>query len=121
MIFIKSTSKPVAPGIYAVDVAAKPPGKTFDVFLAVDDDNPPKEVIAAIEGLGFKTAHRSPYKHVDGKNILDLHFRKSGSDIFEGWTDAEREANLSDIGKIFSALSVTITPRVMKMTEAFGI
>jgi hypothetical protein len=120
MIYIKSTSKPVAPGIYAVDIAAKPPGKTFEVFLAVDGDNPPKEVIAAIEGSGFKTLHSVPYKHVDGKHILDLEFRKSGTDIFEGWTDAERDVNLKAVQKIFADLHVDVTPRVMKMAEAFG-
>lgn len=121
MIYIKSTAHPVAAGLYAVDVAAKPPGITFDVFLAVDADNPPTALIGAIEGLGFKTLHSAPYKHADGKNILDLQFRKKGSGIFEGWTDAERAANLQGIEKIFADLQVEYTPRVMKMTEAFGM
>ena len=49
MLFLKSTSVSVAPGIFAVDVAAKPPGKTFGVFVAVAADNPPQDLLAAIE------------------------------------------------------------------------
>jgi hypothetical protein len=32
-LFLESTLVSVAPGIFAVDVAAKPPGKTFGVLV----------------------------------------------------------------------------------------
>ena len=48
MLFLKSTSVTKAPGIYEVDVAAKPPGKTFGIFMATDPDNPPNAVLAAL-------------------------------------------------------------------------
>ena len=54
MLFLKSTNATKAPGIYEVDVAAKPPGKTFGVFLATDPDNPPHTVLAGLAELGFQ-------------------------------------------------------------------
>ena len=45
MLFLKSTSVTKAPGIYDVDIAAKPPGKTFGVFIATDPDHPPTAVL----------------------------------------------------------------------------
>lgn len=120
MLFLKSTSVTLAPGIYAVDVAAKPPGKTYGVFIAVDAENPPQELMAAIEALGFKKTVASPYIHSDGSKVLDLHYQKSGTDIFQGWKDSERTENLQAIEKIFSALDIAIKPRVMTLAEAFA-
>ena len=54
MLFLKTTSVTKAPGIYEVDIAAKPPGKTFGIFMATDPDNPPASVLAALETLGFQ-------------------------------------------------------------------
>ena len=54
MLFLKSTTVTKAPGIYDVDIAAKPPGKTFGVFMATDPDNPPAEVLAALASMGGK-------------------------------------------------------------------
>jgi hypothetical protein len=119
MLFLKNTVASVAPGVYMVDVAAKPPGKTFGVYVAVDADNPPQQLISALEGLGFKRTLSSPYTHNDGKKVLDLHFHKAGTDIFEGWTVAERDANLQALQATFSSVSVTVEPRVMSLAEAF--
>lgn len=119
MLFIKSTSKTIAPSIYGVDVAAKPPGKTFDLFLAVDADNLPTQFLAAIEGLGFIKAQGSTYTHNDGKKVMDLHYKKVGTDIFQGWKDAERESNLKAIESIFSTYGIEMKPRVMSLAEAF--
>lgn len=119
MLFIKSTTKTIAPSIYAVDVAAKPPGKTYEIFLAVDADNEPAQFLQAIEALGFVRALASTYTHSDGKKVLDLHYRKSGTDIFDGWKDSERELNLKGIEEIFTSHGLEMKPRVMSLAEAF--
>ena len=120
MLFLKSTSLSVAPGIFAVDVAAKPPGKTFGVFIAVAADNPPQDLIAAIEGLGFKKTVVKPYTHNDGMKVIDFHFQKSGTDIFQGWKDSERVENLQALQLLFTPLKIELKPRVMTPTEAFS-
>lgn len=119
MLFLKSTSSPVAPGVYAVDVAAKPPGKTYMIYIAVDEVNLPTSFIEAIEGIGFKQVLNKPYTHHDGKKIVDMHFQKTGTDIFDGWTDAERMANLEAMEKMFAGFNVQFKPRVMSLAEAF--
>lgn len=119
MLFLKSTSAPVAPGVYAVDIAAKPPGKTYMIYIAVDGTNPPTSFVEAIEGIGFKQVLSKPYTHHDGKKIIDLHFQKPGTDIFEGWTNDEKTANLDAMEKMFGGFGVVIHPRVMTLAEAF--
>lgn len=120
MLFLKSTAVSKAPGIYDVDVAAKPPGKTFGVFMATDPDNPPAAVLAALEQLGFKNTHRQAYTHKDKGKVLDLHFQKDGTDLFNGWKAEENTANLAAIDAIFSAVGITVTPRVMSLAEAYA-
>jgi len=120
MLFLKSTSAPIAPGVYVVDIAAKPPGKTFMIYAAVDADELPTTFLEAIEGMGFKQVVSSPYKHHDGRQIIDLHFQKAGTDIFEGWTNVEREMNLSNIEQMLAGFNIKVTPRVMSLAEAFG-
>lgn len=120
MLFLKSTVAPLAPGLYLVDVAAKPPGRTFGVYLAIDADHPPQDLLNAIEAMGFKKMVASPYTHQDGKKVIDLHYAKIGTDIFDGWTLAEKEANLKAIEELFGKLNVTIHPRVMTLAEAFA-
>lgn len=119
MLFLKSTAAMAAPGVYMVDVAAKPPGRTFNVMLAVDAGAPPETLLGTIEALGFKRAEASTYTHRDGKKVLDLHYRKAGTDIFEGWTAAERDANLQALEAAFAASGIQFTPRVMSLAEAF--
>jgi hypothetical protein len=119
MLFLKTTLVTAGPGVYMVDIAAKPPGKTFGVYMAVDADNPPQELISAIEALGFKRKLASPYTHNDGTKVLDLHYHKTGTDIFEGWTLPERDANLQALETLFAAVKITIQPRVMTLAEAF--
>lgn len=119
MLFLKSTSSPVAPGIFAVDVAAKPPGKTFMIYAAVDAADPPQGFIAAVEGMGFRQVFTKPYTHHDGRKVVDLHFQKPGTDIFEGWTAAEKEANLQQMDDIFARHGIKAEPRVMSLAEAF--
>ncbi len=119
MLFIKTTRTTIAPHVYAVDVAAKPPGKTFDVFLAVDGDQQPDEFLAAIESLGFTKAKAAPYTHNEGKKVMDLHYRKAGTDIFQGWKDCERDSNLKDLEQVFAGIGIQLTPRVMSLAEAF--
>jgi len=120
MLFLKSTIAPLAPGLYLVDIAAKPPGRTFGVFLAVDAENPPQDVLNAIEAMGFRRTHASPYTHQDGKKVLDLHYHKSGTDIFDGWTLAEKEANLKALEDVFAPLNIRLHPRTMSLAEAFA-
>lgn len=120
MLFLKSTSAPIAPGVYAVDVAAKPPGKTYMIYMAVDGDSPPAAFIQAVEGMGFKQVHSLSYAHHTGKKIVDLHFQKAGTDIFEGWTNIECETNLQSIAAAMAGFNIKINPRVMSLAEAFG-
>ena len=88
-------------------------------YAAVDAANPPAPFIQAIEGLGFTQMHAKSYMHGDGIKILDLHFSKAGTDLFEGWTDAERVANLQAIGDVLKEFSISVEPRVMSLAEAF--
>ncbi len=119
MLFLKKTTAPVAPGVYAVDVAAKPPGNTFMIYAAIDAASQPTAFIEAVEGMGFKQVLSKSYKHHNGKEIVDLHFQKAGSDIFEGWTAAEKASNLEAMEKVFAGFNIQVTPRVMSLAEAF--
>lgn len=119
MLFLKTTSAMKAPGIYDVDVAAKPPGKTFGVFFATDQDNPPVEIFTALENLGFKNTHISRYTHKEGKKIVDFHYHKPGTDIFEGWKNDECETNLRAIADLLGSIGIKVAPRVMSLAEAY--
>jgi hypothetical protein len=120
MLFLKSTNVTKAPGIYEVDIAAKPPGKTFGVFIATDPDNPPQAVLAALAELGFENTYEKGYTHKDRGRVLDLHFEKKGSDLFNGWKGEEASANLAAIDSLFGTHGIKVTPRVMSLAEAYA-
>lgn len=120
MLFLKTTSVTKAPGIYEVDVAAKPPGKTFGIFMATDPDNPPQAVLAALAGLGFENTVRQGYTHKDKGKVLDLHFQKNGTDLFNGWKTEECAANLAAIDSLFADIGIKVAPRVMSLAEAYA-
>jgi hypothetical protein len=120
MLFLKSTSVSKAPGIYEVDVAAKPPGKTFGVYIATNPDQAPAAIFAALTALGFEQVHQKGYKHRDGGKVLDVHYEKKGTDLFDGWTTAESALNVAAIIDLFSQHGVTVTPRVMSLSEAYA-
>jgi hypothetical protein len=120
MLFLKSTSVTKAPGIYEVDIAAKPPGKTFGVFLATDPDNPPNAVLAALEELGFQSTYQQSYVHKDKGKVLDLHFQKDGTDLFKGWKSEECASNLAALDALFGNVGIKVTPRVMSLAEAYA-
>jgi hypothetical protein len=120
MLFLKSTSVTKAPGIYEVDIAAKPPGKTYGVYLATDPDNPPADVLSALAAAGFQNTHSSGYTHKDRGKVLDIHFQKDGTDLFKGWKPEEAEVNMAQINEIFSQVGVAVTPRVMSLAEAYA-
>jgi hypothetical protein len=120
MLFLKSTSVTKAPGIYEVDVAAKPPGKTFGIFMATDPDNPPSTVFAELESLGFFNSYKQAYTHKDKGKVLDVHYQKNGTDLFNGWKTEECEANLAAINGLFEKYGITVTPRVMSLAEAYA-
>ena len=120
MLFLKSTSVTKAPGIYEVDVAAKPPGKTFGVFLATDPDNPPQTILSGLAELGFKNVHQQSYVHKDKGRVLDLHFQKDGTDLFNGWKAEECKANMAAIETLFGNAGLAVTPRVMSLAEAYA-
>ena len=120
MLFLKSTAATKAPGIYEVDVAAKPPGKTFGVYLAIDPDNPPQAVLDQLEAQGFFLSFHKVYTHKDKRKVRDLHYQKKGSDKFDGWKDNEREENMKQIEALFSSIGITIAPRVMSLAEAYA-
>ncbi len=120
MLFLKSTSVTKAPGIYEVDIAAKPPGKTFGIFIATDPDNPPAAVLAALAEMGFSNTYKQSYTHKDKGKVLDLHFQKKGSDLFDGWKSDEQVANLAAIEALFAGIGIKIAPRVMTLAEAYA-
>ncbi len=120
MLYLKSTSVVKAPGIYEVDIAAKPPGKTFGIFLATDPGNPPTAVLTGLAELGFQMTRSQPYTHKDKGKVLDLHFQKDGTDLFKGWKTEECEANLAAIDALFATIGIKITPRVMSLAEAYA-
>ena len=120
MLFLKSTSVTKAPGIYDVDIAAKPPGKTFGVFIATDPDHPPTAVLEKLAELGFKNTYSGGYTHKDRGKVLDLHFQKDGTDIFKGWKTEECTQNVAAITALFEEHGITISPRVMSMAEAYA-
>jgi hypothetical protein len=119
MLFLKSTSAPKAPGLYDLDIAAKPPGKTFAVYLATDPDQPPSALLSGLQNLGFVLANEQAYTHRAGGKVLDLQFEKAGTDLFKGWTTDESAANLAALTQLFASAGVTIAPRVMTMAEAY--
>lgn len=120
MLFLKTTSVTKAPGIYEVDIAAKPPGKTFGIFMATDPDNQPSAVLAALAELGFHNTKKQAYTHKDKGKVLDLHFQKNGTDLFNGWKTEECTANLAAIEAIFAQVGIKIAPRVMSLAEAYA-
>jgi hypothetical protein len=120
MLFLKTTTVTKAPGIYEVDVAAKPPGKTFGIFMATDPDHPPQEVLAQLKTMGFENTHSSGYTHKDRGKVLDLHFQKDGTDLFKGWKSEECSSNLAAIESLFIGIGITVTPRVMSLAEAYA-
>lgn len=120
MLYLKSTAVQAAPGVFAVEVAAKPPGTTYVIYAAVDAAEPPTEFVEAVEQLGFQQVQAKTYVHHDGRKIADLHFHKPGSAVFEGWTNEERESNLAQIAAVLARFQITATPRVMTLAEAFG-
>jgi hypothetical protein len=120
MLFLKSTTVTKAPGIYEVDIAAKPPGKTFGIFIATDPDNPPTEVLAKLAAMGFQNTYRQNYTHKDKGKVLDLHFQKAGTDLFQGWKTEENEANMAAIKELFAGIGIEVAPRVMSLAEAYA-
>jgi len=120
MLFLKSTSVTMAPGIYEVDIAAKPPGKTFGIFMATDPNNLPAAVLAKLTELGFYNTKKQAYTHKDKGKVLDLHFQKNGTDLFNGWKTEECTANLAEIEALFATIGIKIAPRVMTLAEAYA-
>ncbi len=120
MLFLKSTATTKAPGIYELDVAAKPPGKTFGIFMATDPVNPPTDVLTRLAELGFQNTYRQAYTHKDKGKVLDMHFQKNGTDLFNGWKTEESVANMAAIEALFAGIGLTIAPRVMSLAEAYA-
>jgi hypothetical protein len=120
MLFLKSTAVTKAPGIYELDIAAKPPGKTFGIFMATDPDNPPTEVLTELAKLGFQNTYRQSYTHKDKGKVLDMHFQKNGTDLFNGWKTEECAVNMAAIEELFKGIGLTIAPRVMTLAEAYA-
>jgi pyruvate dehydrogenase complex dehydrogenase (E1) component len=103
-----------------VDVAAKPPGKTFGIFMATDPDNPPSTVLAELTKLGFYNTYQQAYTHKDKGKVLDIHFQKNGTDLFNGWKTEECAANLAAIDALFGSHGIKVAPRVMSLAEAYA-
>ena len=120
MLFLKSTSVTKAPGIYEVDIAAKPPGKTFGVFMATDPAHPPAAIIDGLLGMGFYITYQQAYTHKDKGKVLDLHYQKNGTDLFHGWKTDECAANMAAIEALFATVDIKIHSRVMSLAEAYA-
>jgi hypothetical protein len=52
--------------------------------------------------------------------VLDLHFQKNGTDLFNGWKADECANNLAAIDTLFGNFGITVTPRVMSLAEAYA-
>jgi hypothetical protein len=120
MLFLKSTAIMKAPSIYEVDIAAKPPGKTFGVFIAINPDQKPQAILDKLAEMQFLNTFNKAYTHKDKGKVLDLHFQKKGTDMFDGWKDDEREANMLQITELFASIGIEIKPRVMTLAEAYA-
>lgn len=120
MLFLKSTAVTKAPGIYELDIAAKPPGKTFGIFMATDPDHPPTGVLTKLAELGFHNTYRQAYTHKDKGKVVDMHFQKNGTDLFNGWKTEECAANLVAIEALFAGIGLKTAPRVMSLAEAYA-
>jgi hypothetical protein len=84
-------------------------------------DNPPQAVLAA---LARNSVSRTPisrgYVHKDKGKVLDLHFQKDGTDLFKGWKTEECASQPGGAGCACSAMSASVTPRVMSLAEAYA-
>jgi len=74
----------------------------------------------ALAELGFQNTYQQTYTHKDKGKVLDLHFQKSGSDLFNGWKAEECKANLAAIDCPFGNFGIQISPRVMGLAEAYA-
>ena len=88
--------------------------------MATDPDNPPAALLQELERLGFQNIKRQAYTHKDKGKVLDLHFQKNGTDLFNGWKAEECTANLAAIDGLFSSVGIKVTPRVMTLAEAYA-
>ena len=88
--------------------------------MATDPDNPPNAVLAALTALGFNNTYRQAYTHKDKGKVVDMHFQKNGTDLFNGWKAEECEANLKAIDELFGNVGIKVTPRVMSLAEAYS-
>jgi hypothetical protein len=53
--------------------------------------------------MGFKNTYSGGYTHKDRGKVLDLHFQKDGTDLFQGWKAEEMEANMAAITRCSAA------------------
>ena len=84
-----------------------------------DPDNPPQSILAGLAELGFRNIHEQRYVHKDKGKVLDLHFQKDGTDLFNGWKSEECTANLAALDALFGNVGITLAPRVMSLAEAY--
>lgn len=83
-------------------------------------DNPPNAVLSALNELGFQNTFQQRYTHKDKGQVLDLHFQKDGTDLFNGWKADECAANLAAIDTLFGHYGIKVAPRVMSLAEAYS-
>jgi hypothetical protein len=77
-------------------------------------------VLAALGELGFQNTYQQNYVHKDKGKVLDLHFQKIGTDLFNGWKADECASNLAAIDALFGNVGITVAPRVMSLAEAYA-
>ena len=73
-----------------------------------------------LEAGQFQATHQQGYVHKDKGKVLDLHFQKNGTDLFNGWKTEECTANLAAIDTLFGNVGIKVTPRVMTLAEAYA-
>jgi hypothetical protein len=88
--------------------------------MATDPDNPPSSLLAELTKLGFQNTYQQAYTHKDKGKVLDMHFQKNGTDLFNGWKTEECAANLAAIDALFGTHGIKVAPRVMSLAEAYA-
>ena len=88
--------------------------------MATDPDNPPAGILSALGELGFHNTYQQAYTHKDKGKVIDLHFQKNGTDLFNGWKTEECTVNLMAIEAMFAQAGIKVAPRVMTLAEAYA-
>ena len=82
-------SRKFSSGEMAVEFRSKAPHKTCWLHVEYCEKDPPKALFKALEQVGWKKQDWVAPSALDGR--MELEFNKPGTDLFGGWTPAERK------------------------------